>query len=338
MPAPMLHLTFGALCAEDKDCHPTLARAMQAEPVYTRLGSIIHDLPYYPNIAKMTIRFAMGLPGLPSPWGYRIHFEKPGLLFRNFIERVRIQTGLTLDERLALMAGFVSHVSLDIAQHPLVVALARRDVIELGGHEDYHHWICEKYQSAFFHKEVVGEDMLGSRRFREMARLTKLGTAFRARPEPQLVKLVRDAFLDTYGDSPTPREWRRWMTEFRKFGVIASGRVARTDSEKKRTPAMRERYYEGPGFSFMDFHEKGRTRYAALSRLALAYFEAGDFSDAARARFDAEANIDHLVYPSDAEIPNLPPSRQEARPVPKPPRRLRPRLRRNADHQADQAA
>src|SRR4051794_5853388 len=109
MPAPMLHLTFGALCAEDKDAHPTLARAMQAEPVYTRLGSIIHDLPYYTNIAKSAMRFAMGLPGLPSAWGYKIHFEKPGLLLRNFVERARIQTGLTLDERLALMAGFVSH-------------------------------------------------------------------------------------------------------------------------------------------------------------------------------------------------------------------------------------
>jgi len=306
MPAPQLHLTFGTLCATDPGTPPVLAAAMTHEPTYTRLGSIVHDLPYYTNIAKTAVRFSLGLPGVPSPWGYKIHFERPGLLLRNVIERARLQRGLTMDEKHALIGGFVSHIALDVAMHPLVVALARRDVAELGGVEDLHHWVCEKYQSAFFHAEMFGEDIIGSKRFRDLARLTKSGTVVRARPEPQVIELLREAFLDTYGDAPSVRDWRRWITEFRKFGALASGRIARKDSEKKRTAMMRERYYQSDSFHFVDYYEKSRARYARLSQLALDYFEAGDFTDPARARFDAGARIDHLVFPSDEEIPVLP--------------------------------
>ena len=41
-------------------------------------------------------------------------------------------------------------------------------------------------------------------------------------------------------------------------------------------------------------------------RVGLLLGEAGDFTDPARARFDAGARIDHLVFPSDEEIPVLP--------------------------------
>jgi len=306
MPAPQLHLTFGTLCATNAGTPRKLAAAMQAEPTHTRLGSIIHDLPYYSNVAKTAVRFSLGLPGIPSPWGYKIHFERPGLLLRNFIERARLQRGLTQDEKHALVGGFVSHIALDVAMHPLVVALARRDVQELGGIEDVHHWVCEKYQSAFFHAEMFGEDIIGSKRFRDLARLTKAGTVMRARPEPQVLEFLREAFLDSYGEAPTVKEWRRWMTEFRRFGALASGSVARKDSLKKRTAMMRERYYHSESFEFMNYYEASRKKYAVLSELALDYYEAGDFTDPTRAQFDAAARIDHLVFPSDAEIPALP--------------------------------
>src|SRR6185295_5260185 len=56
MPAPQFHLTFGELVARHPDIRPAMRAAVDAEPVYTHLGSIFHDLPYYGNMIAEAIR------------------------------------------------------------------------------------------------------------------------------------------------------------------------------------------------------------------------------------------------------------------------------------------
>ena len=63
MPAPQLHLTFGELCQHHTGLPVPLRRACAAEPAYTRLGAIFHDLPYYyaPMVFE-AVRYGLGAP------------------------------------------------------------------------------------------------------------------------------------------------------------------------------------------------------------------------------------------------------------------------------------
>jgi hypothetical protein len=155
MPAPQLHLTFGDLVQHNPLVPVAMRRACAAEPVYARLGSIFHDLPYYyaPMVFE-AVRYGLGAPALDEPWGYRLHSVHPDRLVASYIRAARTVPGLTDQERLALVGGLLSHCAIDLAMHPLVNYCARRDVLRHGGHESTHHRLTEKYQ-ALFHPPVA---------------------------------------------------------------------------------------------------------------------------------------------------------------------------------------
>src|SRR5258708_4006785 len=77
MPAPQLHLTFGMMVKDQPGIHPALRRACSSEPVYTRLGAIFHDLPYYGNMLAEAVRYGLRSPALDEPWAYRMHSVRP---------------------------------------------------------------------------------------------------------------------------------------------------------------------------------------------------------------------------------------------------------------------
>src|SRR5438552_5377831 len=109
MPAPQLHLTFGELVAHHPEIVPEMRRAVASEPVYTHLGSIFHDLPYYGNMLAEAIRYGFRRPAIDAPWAYRMHCMRPDRFAASFIRAARTTDGLTQDERLALVAGLLSH-------------------------------------------------------------------------------------------------------------------------------------------------------------------------------------------------------------------------------------
>src|ERR1700761_8508598 len=153
MPAPQFHLTFGQLVQDQQTIHPALRRACANEPVYVRLGSIFHDLPYYGNMLAEAVRYGLGSPALDEPWAYRMHSVRPDRFVASFIRAAATAPGLTREEGLALVGGLISHAALDLTLHPLVNYCARRDTALHGGHESVHHRMTEKYHALFFHRE-----------------------------------------------------------------------------------------------------------------------------------------------------------------------------------------
>ena len=145
-----------------------MRRACAAEPVYTRLGSIFHDLPYYGNMLAEAVRYGLGSPALDEPWAYRMHSVRPDRFVASYIRAAATAPGLERDERLALVGGLVSHAALDLTLHPLVNYCARRDTAEHGGHESVHHRLTEKYQALFFHLDRIGHDPIGTAEFRQL--------------------------------------------------------------------------------------------------------------------------------------------------------------------------
>ena len=136
-------------------------RACAAEPTYTRLGAIFHDLPYYyaPMVFE-AVRYGLRAPALDEPWGYRMHSMHPERLVVSFLRAVIQEPELRDDERHALAAGLLSHCSIDLAMHPLVNYCARRDTLRFGGHESTHHRMTEKFHALFFHLERCHLDWL----------------------------------------------------------------------------------------------------------------------------------------------------------------------------------
>ena len=135
MPAPQLHLSFGLSLATDPRVPARMRAACAAEPTYVRLGSIVHDLPYYGNMLIETVRYGLGSPAVDEPWAFRMHSVEPARFVASYVRAAHTAHGLTVDEKLALVGGLVSHCALDLALHVLVNHCARRDTRELGGHE-----------------------------------------------------------------------------------------------------------------------------------------------------------------------------------------------------------
>lgn len=299
MPAPQLHLSFGMSVKDQPGIHPALRHACAVEPVYVRLGSIFHDLPYYGNMLAEALRYGLRSPALDEPWAYRMHSVKPERFVASFVRAAATTPGpLTRDERLALVGGLLSHCALDLTLHLLVNYCARRDTAEHGGHESVHHRLTEKYHALFFHLERSGRDPIGTPEFREWTRVVKHGSLTRAHVEEPIVQFMRDAYRGAYGDAPDGGSWAGWVRSFRHFGLLVSLPIARRNSEKKQQdPSLRPRYFANDVFRFWDFYACSERRVTELCNLAYGYFDAADFSTAAEDAFVRAARIDDLAEP-----------------------------------------
>src|SRR6187549_982906 len=105
MPAPQLHLSFGLSLSNDSQVPERMREACRREPIYTRLGSIVHDLPYYGNMLVESIRYGLGSPAVDEPWAYRMHSVEPARFVASYVRAAALSAGLTTDERLALVGG-----------------------------------------------------------------------------------------------------------------------------------------------------------------------------------------------------------------------------------------
>ncbi len=308
VPAPQFHLTFGSLLSDNDRIPKSLRQACKAEPVYVRLGSIFHDLPYYGNMLAEAIRYGLKSQPIDAPWAYRMHSVRPDRFVASFV-RAAHAADLARDEKLALIAGLISHCALDLTLHPLVNHCARRDAAIDGGHETFHHRITEKYHSLFFHVDRMGDDSIGTSTILKQTHVVKDGSLFRYRAhvEPQIAGFMRDAYRGVYGDAPDVERWAGWVQSFRHFGIMVASPMARRNSLKvRRDPKLRARYFESTDFRFYEFYAASERRVIELGTLAYDYFEAGDFSKTAEGRFVRAARIDDLAEPTPQAIDRLP--------------------------------
>jgi hypothetical protein len=285
--------------------------AVAREPRYTRLGAIVHDLSYYGNMLAETARYFLRAAPLDAPWGYRMHSVQPARFVASFIAAAGNVQGLTADERLALTGGILSHCALDLALHPLVNYIARRDTDELGGHEAVRHRFAEKYHALFFHKERLGADPIGTPTILEWTDVTKEGTRTQARVEAPIAALIDRAYRVAYGGAPSTTTWARWVRSFRQFGKLASGPIARWDSAKllgpRHAPALRARYVENDVFSLYEFYAQAERKLVALTQTGAAFLDAGDFSLDGIEQLTAALGFDDLAEPADdPTLPALP--------------------------------
>ncbi len=102
---------------------------------YAELGSVSPDYPFA-SIADTD----------QNHWVDLMHYERVGILIRSLIFRVKILPVDQKEQCFAWLAGFVSHVIMDITVHPVVelrVGSYRKHKL------DNQHQICEMHQDSY---------------------------------------------------------------------------------------------------------------------------------------------------------------------------------------------
>jgi hypothetical protein len=157
VPAEGIHLTAlreaQALPQLDAPVRRRLVRRDDA----ARLGALLVDLPYFDRFAGEVVRYVLGIPARPSPWGADLHEGAAIALLDGVLRAARRGR----DEALAAVAlGLASHLAMDRALHPLINALARKNPV--GRDHGSAHREVEKFQSILFHEQYFGRDLMGT--------------------------------------------------------------------------------------------------------------------------------------------------------------------------------
>jgi hypothetical protein len=305
VPAATLHITFvdllaGAVLPE------RFAQAIRKDKRYAHFGAMAFDLPYYGNMAVMAIRYGLNRPAEFRAWGKRIHDDGGAVpIYVRLCARCAQETDLEEDERHAFLAGVASHLALDVAQHDLVHFIARREAARGRGDESFHHRYAEKFQSMFFHLDHVGRDLIGSREWLELTKLTPGASMLRRRYEPQVAAFWLGALRNHYGDAPSESLFASWLRNFVHFGWLTSGYLAARNTRLYSTAENRRVYYSNDLFHFPD-HMDAATRLAQrILTLTAEYLDAGRFDEASRARFTDDLALPHsLGVPSATSAPH----------------------------------
>jgi hypothetical protein len=308
MPGATLHLTHVEMLARDASIPELIRAAMEEEINYARFGSVLVDFPFYTNIWTMMLGYWLELPAEKCPFAQQMHRYHPDLFSWHFLVESRREGALSEAQRLALLGGFFSHVALDLELHPLVNWCARRDVILRGGVESHQHRLAEKYQSLFFHREVLGADIVGEPRlFTRRTQVVDYASFFRTRVDHPLVRWCTDTLAGFFHEAaPSRRQFAAWIRSFRHFAFMISLPFAKENSNRLGNPENRALYYDCAEFSFMDFFWRGYERSVQLLRLAHDAWVTADFSAGAREAFLAAAAIDNLADPPARGLPALP--------------------------------
>ena len=287
---------------------------MQRELTYAKFGAVFPDIPFYTNIVTMMLGYWLEMPAENCPFAQKMHRWHPDLFAWHFLRETHNEHDrLTEAQRLAVLAGFFSHVALDLEMHPLVNWCARRDVLLHGGHESHHHRLTEKYHSLFFHRELQGSDPHGTvYYFREKSRIVEHAPFLRINPGLPVVRWSTDLLAGFFHEgAPSMRQFASWLRAFRHFGFMVSLPWAQSNSQRLGTDATRRRYYENDDFRFIDFWDRGYQRTLRMLDLVWQVYESADFSEAARERFLRATRIVDFSYPPSTCLPPLPEPQEE---------------------------
>lgn len=146
---------------------------------YMNLGSIGPDLYYYANMAKsakdMLVDGFVQAAGV-TPWSYHLHSCRPNQFPLNlcevlFSDAMRDGGDVVLEDddiqKLAYIAGHLTHIAADQIIHPLVNAIAQP--YYRSGKNRKKHRECEVFQDYFLYEEVY-RDRRAEARGRRKAR------------------------------------------------------------------------------------------------------------------------------------------------------------------------
>jgi hypothetical protein len=246
VPAEGVHLTALREAMTSPALSPSARKRFVRHEDAARLGAILVDLPYFHRFTGEVVRYVIGLPAKPSPWGAALHDGGAVDLLVALIEVARRERDDTIG---AIALGLASHCAIDRALHPLINALARRH--QAGKNHDASHREVEKFQSICFHEHYMGRDMMGT------PEITSYLAIRHAEDLPDRVaRLVLEAWRKALGSAPEAGELsgyvRGYRTHVRLLGTPLGKRLAPPPAKAAAKP----RYIEGGWGAFATLLER----------------------------------------------------------------------------------
>lgn len=249
MPALLVHLTLAQQAVDRADAPAQLVEAAHRREDALLLGSVLPDLPYHARFGQQLLRHLTGREYLLSEWGDIFHTRRSGQLALGLLRHL-VRAHLPDEERwavLALLAGYLCHHAVDRVVHPTINLLVARHEGDFSLPPSAVHERLERYQSLFFHQDLLGHDILCTPFPRRLVGQIAGAGLLRPTLERPLARALRAACLETHGRAPTAAEWSDWLWGTTAYGTLLSTPVARTERPKAPLAEVRERYYQGPG-------------------------------------------------------------------------------------------
>ncbi|HEY6882017.1 MAG TPA: zinc dependent phospholipase C family protein [Polyangiales bacterium] len=241
-----------------------------------RLGSVVIDFPYFERFPLGVLRYVMHRPTAQSAWGEQLHKGNPVAAATRMLERARSTGSLRV---LALALGFVSHLAVDRALHPLVNRMARERARRLGGDPAHHHTEVEKFHSVLFHEERLGFDFMGKPALREHIGLD----AEQVHRDAELFSALEESFSAVAGTPPGRLAWQRWSRGYRQYVWLVSSAVGTRIVPEDVKRRVHGELYRGAWGAFVDAYGVAVARSRDAIDAALAVVEASE-SDVLQAR------------------------------------------------------
>lgn len=262
MPVEAIHISAFLDSLVASGASPALRRGPLA--AVGRLGCLVIDFPYFDNFPLGVARYLLKRPTAQSTWGDRLHKGNPaqGALAMLELARAHHRRGHEPEAQrvLAFLLGFVSHLAVDHALHPLVNRMARERARRLGRDVLHHHTEVEKFHSVLFHEERLGFDFMGRRELREHIEVD----ARAIHRDADLRAAFTSALLCTCGEEPSAELLRRWARGYEQYVWLVSSPVGKRIVPDAAKAEVKGELYRGAFGDFVDAYGDavGRSRDA----------------------------------------------------------------------------
>jgi hypothetical protein len=263
VPAEAIHLS--ALADTRAGADGEIGRLLSVHEREARLGAVLVDLPYFEAFPVELVRYVARRPPRASTWGDRLHRAAPS---RVGLELLRAARSARRDRLAALALGYLSHVAVDGALHPLVNRLARARAEARGTTPAAEHREVEKFQSVLFHERRFGRDLMGTA---PLVRYIDVG-AEALLADSEVRGAIDGALAAALGEAPRDR-WRGWSAGYRQYTrVLGSplGKLPAPDGAKAR-----ERAALFDDVAFVRAYDAAVERSRAYVRAGLSALERG---------------------------------------------------------------
>lgn len=283
MPALLLHLTaIERLAAEASQLPAPMARALDEDLEYARLGAALPDLPRFSGFKAMFDPFQV--PDAPSRFAQLFHIRAPVALGLKMAELVSLGALVGSEAGYAFVAGYFTHLVVDRALQPLEASLLERHR-RTGETPLQVQRRIEWTQALLYMREVHGQELLGTSALRPKFQVTKRQGLPIGGIGGGLYEIIRLSAREVLGEAPAKGDVDSWLRGLYVYGRLLASPLGRI----KALPAY-------SNLSSLELYKSSELDVAAVLERALSdarhvlsrlsdYMARGSFTRRAKARF-----------------------------------------------------
>lgn len=288
MPALLLHMTVAKEIAEDSRLPSVFVNAMTHKKGALILGSVLPDLPLHARFWRQCIRHILHKPYLHSEWGDVMHKNHTGTLAFSFLEHM-VKNRLRAEERdelLALIVGYLTHHAFDVVVHPVVNDAVDKEKGVSSFAPIVLHTQIERYQSLFYHYDLLGYDITGTPYPRRLVAEMAGSSLFSPKLPPILWSAIRSVFLQVHGKAPALCEIKDWLRGVTSYGYLISTPLGhKIEGLNNDIETLRSLHYKGQGVDFVTPLNHAKELAFAYLRIASNLLMEKDFSNKQKQAF-----------------------------------------------------